>query len=597
MAWFGSEPIWCYIWYPVIRNVGRKTCPVSTRRANLAGGFLEVVLFPILLAGPSLPAAFSEALIAKLDCPDRVKSVAFSPDGQFLAAAYGWRTESGVRVWKASDHAIVYTWLSKNGNISVDRVAFSPDARSLAAATSDGDILIWTVGTWVVPARITLRSESPTALAFSPDSRELALSTRSAVFLCDMQTRQSRNLSLSAGPAQEYIAAGFSSDASKLAVCRYAAVQWWDLGTGQALRSWDVTGLGFFCNLSPSRKFIVAGGGAVYGDKNVELMDASTGETIGRLSAIRYGLFAAAISHSDQWIALGGGNYGSGGDLSLWSARDFKEIGYVSAGSFPIEGLAFSPNDAVLAVGSDDGEVFLLSVEKLRGPERTKQKYVLCGELLSEEKKVYIVPLAKVPGWMSPEFEYRWKLEVAEPDSLAALAGFPVAFQDWEIQSDAATDKARVNKFVSLWWGPKSDKVRTEYAVFGDAQSPAWNEGFVLKVYGGGGFVAARNTGECLAYGLMNVPETPDFPALSARLVNKGLLSVPRDPLTMGTDHFRTRFIELSQGGDLQIRSDARLIDFSSPRPTKKQEEFWRIFDEEQGFVDALLHAGMHLAP
>ena len=566
-----------------------------TRRANLSGKFLEVILCTILLAGPSWAAIFSDALIAKLDCPDRVNSVAFSADGQFLAAGYGWNHESGVSVWRASDRAIVYAWVAKRayyGNIRIDRVAFSPDSRSLVAATSAGDILVWTVAAWAEPRKVSLKAGSPTALAFSPDA-QLALSSNFAVFLCDMKTWRCRKLSPRASPPQEFIVAGFSEDGRKLSVCRSGAVQWWDVATGHTVKSWDTTAFGFFCSLSLSRKYIVAGGGAILGDKNVELLDASNGASLARLSAIRSGLFASAISPTDQWMALGGGNYGSGGYLSLWSLRNFREIGFVSAGRFPIEGLAFSADDSVLAAGGHDGVVFLFSVEKLRGPERTKQEFALCGEVLAEDDKLYIVPLAKVPTPLNPRFDYAWKLEVAEPGRLTALAGYPVVFQDWEIESNTAMDRAGVNKFASLWSEAKTHKLRTEYAVFGDVQNPGWNEGFVVKVYGGGSFVAARNTGECLAYGPLSVTKTPDFDTLSARLVSEGLLALPRDPLTMGADHYRIRFIELSKDGNVQVRSDAS----PSSVPTKKQEEFRRIFGGEQAFIDALLHAGMHPPP
>lgn len=573
---------------------------MSTRRANLSGKFLGVFFCPILLAGTSLADVSSEALIAKLTCPDRVNAVAFSPDGQFLAAGYGWNGESGVRVWKASDRAVVHTWVAKraeNSNSNVDKVMFSPDGRLLAAATSAGDILLWTVGTWVEPRRIILKAGSPTALAFCPNGGELALSSNFAVFLCDLKAWSYRRLSSRAGPAQEFIAAGFSGDGTKLAVCRSAAVQWWDVATGQTVESWDSTGLGFFCSLSSNHKYIVAGGGAVYQYKNVELMNASNGESLARLSEFRSGLFTSAVSHSDQWLALGGGNWGSGGDLSLWNLRDLHEIGFVSVGRFPIEGLAFSLDDSVLAAGSHDGVVFLFSVEKLRGPERTKQKYALCGEVLAEKDKVYIVPLAKVPAPMRPEFDYAWRIEVADPGALKVLAGYPVVFQDWEIESNAAMDWARVNKFASLWSGPATGNLPSKYVVFGDVQNPGWDKGFVLKVYGGGRFVAASNSGECLAYGPLSMTKTPNFENLKARLLGEGLLAVPRDPLTLGTDHYRTQFIELSNGGDLQVRSDAEVIDFSRTYPTKKQEELRRIFNQEQWFIDFLLHAGMQPFP
>ena len=568
-----------------------------THRGNLSGKFLEVILCQILLAGPSWAATFSEALIAKLDCPDRVNSVAFSPDGKLLAAGYGWNHEGGVRVWQASDRARVYTWAAKrpyHGAIGVDRVAFSPDSRSLAAATPAGDILVWKVGAWAEPRRIILKAGSPTALAFSLDARELAISSNFAVFICDLKSWQCRKLKSRTSTKEEFIVAGFSGDGTKLGVCRLGAIQWWDVATGHTVKSWDTKELGFFCSLSSSRKYIVAGGGAILGDKNVEVFDASKGESLARLSAIRSALFTSAISPTDEWIALGGGDYGwSGGYLSLWSLPNFREIGFVFAGRSPIQELAFSADGSVLAAGSHDGVVFLFSVEKLRGPERTKQGYALCGEVLAENKKLYIVPIAKVPPPMSLEFDYAWELEVVDPGALTSLAGYPVVFQDWEIESNTAVDRARVNKFASLWSEPKAHKLRTEYVVFGDVQNPGWNKGFVVKVYGGSSFVAASNTGECLAYGPLSVTKTPDFDTLSARLVSEGLLAVPRDPLTEGADHYRIRFIELSKGGSVQVRSDAS----PSSQPTKKQEEFRRIFGEEEGFIDALLHAGMHPPP
>ena len=63
----------------------------------------------------------------------------------------------------------------------------------------------------------------------------------------------------------------------------------------------------------------------MYREKNVELLNALDGKSLGHMSEIRSGLFAAAISHSEQWIALGSGNYGPGGDLSLWSLEGLHE--------------------------------------------------------------------------------------------------------------------------------------------------------------------------------------------------------------------------------------------------------------------------------
>ncbi len=563
---------------------------------------LGLIFFLFFFARISFASNSSDALIAKLDCPDPVNAVDFSPDGRLLAAGYGRNGRGGVRIWNTADRSVVPAWVeqnTENGNENVDKVVFSPDGRLLAAATSAGDVLVWNIGTWGEPKRIILKAGSPTALVFSPNSGMLALSSESAVFVFDMKTLSPRKVSSEEGPAQKFIVAGFSADSMKLAVCRYAAVEWWDASTGNTERGWGSYGLGFFCSLSSDHNYMVTGGGPVYGDKNVELLNASNGKSLGRQSNFRSGLFTSAISHSDQWIALGGGNYGPGGDLSLWSFKDFHEAGFVSEGKFPIAGLAFSPDDSVLAAGSEDGAVLLLAVDRLRGPMRTKQTHTLCGEVSTEKGKVFIMPLAKVPGMMGGGFSYAWQLEVANPGKLVGFAGLPVAFEAWDVESNAADDKARVNKFIPLSPKLAIPKMQTEYAVFGDVQNPGWDGGFVVKVYENGSFVAASNSGECLAYGSLNSTGTPNFGVLKRRLLAEGILSVPRNPLTRGLDHERTRFIELFSDDGLQIRTDAEVVDFSHPRtqPSKKEEDFARIFNQEEPFVSSLLHAGMQPGP
>ena len=112
--------------------------------------------------------------------------------------------------------------------------------------------------------------------------------------------------------------------------------------------------------------------------------------------------------------------------------------------------LAFSTNDSELAAGSHDGAVFLYAVRQLRGTEETKQEYALCGEVVREHQKLFIVPVAKIPTPMSRDFADAWQIEVTEPGTLEHFVGYPVALQDWDIESNAAMDKARVAKFSVL---------------------------------------------------------------------------------------------------------------------------------------------------
>ena len=88
----------------------------------------------------------------RLPCPcEDVRSVAFSPDGRYLAAA----GRGGiVRIWEAS------TWKHAR-DIRADRrriraVAFSPDGAQLATAGDGRSIRIWNVATGAEQLMLTL---------------------------------------------------------------------------------------------------------------------------------------------------------------------------------------------------------------------------------------------------------------------------------------------------------------------------------------------------------------------------------------------------------------------------------------------------------
>jgi WD40 repeat protein len=550
---------------------------------------LFIVGFLVSLAAAVPAQSTDNALLAKLDCPDRVKDVAFSPDGKLLAAGFGWN-EGGARIWNVADHKIVATLVERKGEgANVDSVAFSPDGKLFAVANWDGDVLLWNVGAWNSHKTILAKRGMPKSLRFSPDSSKLAFASEDAAIVYNLKSGKATTLTARMNERDSLISIAFSQSANSVFVFRNESVQTWDVESKKLIRTWKPSGFGFFGNVSPDGNYVIAGGGAVYGKKSVEIWKTSDQKKIGEVSAFRSGLFGMAISHSENIFAVSGGNYGSGGDLSLWTLNDPHEIGFVSFGEFPIEGLAFSPDDRILAAGSDDGFVLLYAVDRIQGPQVKKQDYALCGEIMKEGNRVFIVPLSKVPGPMLDRFTYAWKLEIVNADRVASLTGSPVELSDWNIESSSDDDRASVNQFRRL--GPLRKSLN--HIVFGDIQNPGWNEGLLAKIYDDGTFVVTNNPGRCVAYGSLDQFKT-NFDSVRARLVSEGLLGIPKEPLVLGADHYRTRFIELALDGVPELRSDADSIEvLLKGGPAKKREAFTRVFSQEEAFINSLRQAGM----
>jgi len=534
----------------------------------------------------------ADALLAKFKPPDhRVRDVALSPDGKLLAAAYGFSDEGGVRIWRVEDQTVVATLLSGTKlQAGVVCVAFSDDGKLFAAATSKGDVMLWTVGAWRSHQTVLWGRGSPKDLAFS--STKLAFASEEAALLYDLKTKQVGVLATKSNPGDSFYGISFTPDGKVVAVCGRQEVWLWNVETEQRLITWKTKAFGFFGRLSPTGNHLIAGGGPVFGKKSVQIWNVNEKKLVGELTDFRGGLFSLAISHSGKLFAVAGGDYSESGDLSLWSVDEAREIGFVSFGKFPMKGLAFSPDDSVLAVGSEDGFVLLYAVDRLRGPELKKQDTALCGEITIEGNRAFIRALAKVPPPMR-DFEYPWKIEIINTEAVAGFVGSPVVLENWSIESKADTDRARVKEFHSLLL-PNS-KGNSDYTVFGYVRNPGWDQGFVIKIYSDGRFVASDNSGKCKAYGALAQLKT-DFESVTKRLLSEGLLDIAKDPLTLGADHYGTLFVELTINGVPELRTDADDIAvLLKGGPAKKREAFSRFFKQEKLFVHSLLGAGMEL--
>ena len=121
--------------------------------------------------------------IATLQHAEYVWALAFSPDGQLLAAGDGGGT---VKIWNLQERQVIFQL--EGDTVRVDTLAFSPDGRTLASAGYHGHIKLWETGSdWTLLG--TLQNPGTVyTLDFFPDGKALASSGHGAVTLWSVES-------------------------------------------------------------------------------------------------------------------------------------------------------------------------------------------------------------------------------------------------------------------------------------------------------------------------------------------------------------------------------------------------------------------------
>jgi WD40 repeat protein len=234
-----------------------------------------------------------------------VRSVAVSPDNTLIAAGveqYNANTQTSfgaVQIWRISDGALFRNFTGYGA--AVNSVAFSPDGQYVASASSDRSLKVWRIADGTLISNRSDHTEKVTSVAFSSNGQWLATGSADNTAKLYRTSKWALERTLT-GHIDDVLSISFSPDSKRLATAS------WD----QTVRLWNVTdgtlalslahGSNVYCVAFASDGSTLASGTR---DNSINLWDPRRGNLIDRLQGHDAPVLALAFSPDNELLASG----------------------------------------------------------------------------------------------------------------------------------------------------------------------------------------------------------------------------------------------------------------------------------------------------
>lgn len=290
--------------------------------------------------------------------PGFVYDVAWSPDGLILAA---------VSVGVGSDPGSIELWDVVTGRklrsveqIRIERIAYSPDGRMLAASGYTG-VMVWNAEDGRELINMQTGSSELPAIAFATDSRFLAFSLKNTVTLLEMPGGRILNTFQHPNNVGGF---AFLPDGKSLIAASFSVPEItftiWDLHSFQAVSTFTHPGVTGNLVVSPDGRLLAA-----CIRHGLIIWDMENGQDLHSYSGFQYGVPRFSFSSDGSVLAVGEGVGFEGpgpGGLRLFDVATGREVPTLNGHRSAIMNVAFSPNGRLLATASADKTVRLWGV-------------------------------------------------------------------------------------------------------------------------------------------------------------------------------------------------------------------------------------------
>ncbi|GAB4244542.1 MAG: NB-ARC domain-containing protein [Stanieria sp.] len=277
-------------------------------------------------------------------------SVAFSPDGQYLAAG---DTKGDILLRRVADGQPIGSFKGHQG--WVVSLAFSPDGNILASGSCDCTAKLWDVRTGQCLHSLEEHEQEVWSVAFSPDGQTLATG-------CDdrqarlWQVSTGKRIQVFQGHLGEVLSVAFSLDGQKLiSGSQDSTIRFWELETGKCQKVLQGHDDGIrSVSISPNGQMLASSSN----DRTIRLWSITTGECLrvfqGHLNVV------LSVTFCPQGNLLASSSIGQ--KIRLWNIDTGECIKVFRDHSNMVNSVAFNPQGNILASGSYDQTVKLWDI-------------------------------------------------------------------------------------------------------------------------------------------------------------------------------------------------------------------------------------------